>query len=62
MALPDAEYRTKPSNLNAFSENDFSDVFVAFVPCKRIALTAAYAHLGQIRTSATSRRYISRRS
>jgi hypothetical protein len=23
-------------------------VFVAFVPCKRIALTAAYAYLGQI--------------
>ena len=46
--LVGAEYRSKPDNLSAFREQDFSDVFVAFVPNKHVALTAAYAWLGNI--------------
>ena len=43
-----AEYRQKPDNLSAFREQDFHDFFIAFVPSKRISITAAYAVLGQI--------------
>jgi hypothetical protein len=43
-----AEYRQKPDNLSAFHEQDFHDFFIAFVPNKRISVTAAYADLGQI--------------
>ena len=43
-----AEYRQKPDNLSAFREQDFYDVFVAFLPAKRASITAAYAQLGQI--------------
>jgi hypothetical protein len=43
-----AEYRTKPNNLSAFREDDFSDVFVAWFPTKRIALTLAWARLGSV--------------
>lgn len=46
--LVGAEYRSKPDNLSVFREQDFSDAFVAFVPNKHIALTAAYAWLGNI--------------
>ncbi|HVK56775.1 MAG TPA: DUF3034 family protein [Burkholderiales bacterium] len=42
------EYRTKPNNLSAFREDNFKDVFVAYVPNKHVAFTAAYAGLGQI--------------
>ena len=42
------EYRDKPDNLRAFSEDSFKDVFVAFLPDKRFAITAAYARLGNI--------------
>ena len=42
------EYRQKPNNLSAFREQAYQDVFVAWLPNKRVALTAAYAKLGQI--------------
>jgi hypothetical protein len=31
-----------------FQEQDYHDFFIAFVPNKRISITAAYADLGQI--------------
>ncbi len=43
-----AEYRSKPDNLSVFREQDFSDVFVAFVPNKHVALTGARVWLGNI--------------
>ena len=42
------EVRQKPNNLSAFQENAYQDVFVAWLPSKRVALTAAYAKLGRI--------------
>ncbi len=42
------EFRQKPNNLSAFREEAYQDVFVAWLPNKRIALTAAFASLGQI--------------
>jgi hypothetical protein len=46
--LVGAEYRSKPDNLSVFREQDFSDAFVAYVPNKHVALTAAYAWLGNV--------------
>lgn len=43
-----AEYRAKPDNLSAFREDDFSDVFLAWFPSKRFALTLAWARLGSV--------------
>lgn len=43
-----AEYRSKPNNLGAFREQAFTDVFVAWVPNKHVALTVAHAWLGRI--------------
>jgi hypothetical protein len=43
-----AEYRQKPSNLSAFREDDFRDLFVALFPLKYLAVTAAFADLGNI--------------
>jgi hypothetical protein len=43
-----AEYRGKPDNLSAFREDDFSDLFVAWFPNKRVAVTLAWARLGSI--------------
>lgn len=43
-----AEYRVKPDNLSVFEEDDFADVFVAWVPVKYFSVTAAYADLGNI--------------
>jgi hypothetical protein len=42
------EYRAKPDNLRTFKEDDFADVFAAWVPFKNVSLTAAYADLGNI--------------
>lgn len=42
------EYRQKPNNLAAFREQAYQDAFVAWLPNKRVALTVAYARLGQI--------------
>lgn len=46
--LVGAEYRQKPDNLSVFREQDASDLYVAWLPGKRIAITAAYVQLGQI--------------
>ena len=43
-----AEYRAKPNNLSAYREDDYQDVFLAWVPNKHIAVTGAWAYLGQI--------------
>jgi hypothetical protein len=42
------EYRVKPDNLGVFREDDFWDVFAAWVPIKNVSLTVAYADLGNI--------------
>ena len=42
------EYRSKPNNLSVFREDDFKDVFVAWMPSKQVSLTLAYALLGTI--------------
>ena len=42
------EYRAKPNNLSAFREEPFKDVFLAYIPCKHVAITGAWAQLGQI--------------
>jgi len=42
------EGRTRPDNLRAFEENDTFDVFAAWLPHKRCAVTVAYVHLGRI--------------
>ena len=42
------EYREKPNNLTAASEDNFKDAFVGYLPLKWLSLTAAYADLGRI--------------
>ena len=48
------EYRAKPDNLNpsilgaGLKEDDWSDLFVAWAPNKRVSLTLAYVDLGRI--------------
>lgn len=37
------EYRAKPDNLSVFREDSFKDLFVAWLPNKRVAVTVAYA-------------------
>lgn len=48
--LVGAEYRMKPDNLAVAKEDDWYDVFVAWVPSKHVSVTAAYARLGNIVT------------
>lgn len=48
--LVGAEYRTKPDNLGFTRENDVYDLFVAWMPVRHLALTAAYVDLGEIAT------------
>lgn len=43
-----AEYRMKPDNLEAFAENDFRDVFIAWFPHRRLSITGAFVELGQV--------------
>jgi hypothetical protein len=43
-----AEYREKPDNLSALKEDTATDIFIAWLPSKRWALTAAYVSLGDI--------------
>jgi hypothetical protein len=45
-----AEYRQKPDNLSFAREDDWWDVFVAWVPDRRLAVTAAFVNLGDIAT------------
>lgn len=42
------EWRQKPDNLSAMTENNASDLFLACFPNKRLALTAAWVDLGDI--------------
>lgn len=42
------EYRQKPDNLSFASEDDWWDIFVAWVPDRRVSVTAAYVNLGGI--------------
>ncbi len=43
-----AEFRSKPDNLRIAKESDWWDLFIAWAPTKNIALTLAYANLGNI--------------
>ena len=47
-----AEYRAKPNNLafagDAFREQAWKDIFVAWAPSKHVSITAAYVDLGNI--------------
>jgi Protein of unknown function (DUF3034) len=43
-----AEYRAKPDNLSVFKEDDIKDVYLAWIPCKFVSLTLAFADLGNI--------------
>jgi len=45
-----AEYRMKPNNFagSGLKENDWWDVFFAYIPNPHFSITAAYANLGDI--------------
>ena len=45
-----AEYRQKPDNLSFGREEDWWDLFIAWVPDRRLALTAAFVNLGDVAT------------
>lgn len=42
------EFRQKPNNLSAFEEPSAKDLFIAYLPNKSLAFTAAYVDLGRI--------------
>jgi hypothetical protein len=46
--LVGAEYRQKPDNLSFATEDDWWDLFVAWVPDRRVSVTAAWVNLGEI--------------
>ncbi|PXX92799.1 DUF3034 domain-containing protein [Marinobacter vulgaris] len=48
--LVGTEYRQKPDNLGFASEDDWWDVFIAWVPDRRLSVTAALVNLGDIAT------------
>lgn len=48
--LVGAEYRQKPDNLSFASEDDWWDFFIAWVPDRRLAVTAALVNLGDVAT------------
>jgi hypothetical protein len=56
------EYRAKPDNLNpsilgaGLKEDDWSDLFVAWAPNKRVSLTLAFVDLGRIVAAVIARR------
>jgi len=50
--LVGAEYRQKPDNLSALQEEDWWDLFVAWVPDRRLAVTAAWVDLGNVASEA----------
>ncbi|WP_228702896.1 DUF3034 family protein [Marinobacter gelidimuriae] len=43
-----AEYRQKPDNMSFAREDDWRDLFVAWVPDRRLAVTAASVNLGDV--------------
>lgn len=42
------EYRYEPDNLSVFREDDYRDIFLAWVPNKTVSFTLAYVQLGNI--------------
>ncbi len=48
--LVGAEYRQKPDNLSFAAEDDWWDLFLAWVPDRRLAVTAALVNLGDVAT------------
>jgi len=42
------EYRQKPDNLSYAKEDDWKDVFIAYVPSKQFSVTAAWVDLGSV--------------
>ncbi|HEX7045972.1 MAG TPA: DUF3034 family protein [Gammaproteobacteria bacterium] len=42
------EYRQKPDNLSFAGEDDWADLFIAYLPSRSLSLTAAYVDLGAI--------------
>lgn len=44
------EYRQKPNNLSSVKEDDWTDLFVSYMPNKQVNVTAAYADLGTVAT------------
>lgn len=48
--LVGTEYRQKPDNLGFATEDDWWDVFVAWVPDRRLSVTAALVSLGDVAT------------
>ncbi len=46
--LVGVEYRQKPDNLDFADEDDWWDLFVAWVPDRHLAVTAAWVNLGDI--------------
>ncbi|AOY89375.1 hypothetical protein BKP64_15020 [Marinobacter salinus] len=48
--LVGAEYRQKPDNLGFAKEDDWWDLFLAWVPDRRLAVTAALVNLGDVAT------------
>lgn len=46
--LVGAEYRQKPDNLSFAGEDDWWDLFVAWVPDRRLSVTAAWVNLGDV--------------
>jgi hypothetical protein len=51
--LVGAEYRQKPDNLGFATEDDWWDLFVAWVPDRRVSITAAYVNLGKVASNPT---------
>ena len=46
--LAGVEYRQKPDNLGFAEEDDWYDVFVAWVPSRSLSVTAAWVNLGSV--------------
>jgi hypothetical protein len=44
------EYRQKPDNLSFATEDHWHDVFIAWVPDRRVSVTAAWVELGDVAT------------
>ena len=45
-----AEYRSKSGNLPGLPEDDWFDLFAAWIPNRHVSLTAAYVNFGEIAT------------
>lgn len=48
--LVGTEYRQKPDNLSFAAEDDWWDLFIAWIPDRRVSVTAAWVNLGDIAT------------